>query len=331
MVTRAIVSSPNAYNLVGNPYPSSIDWKSANWGTGREALVNNSGYDYWIWNEDPAVKNYAVFNSSGSAAVNGASQYIAPGQAFFVKAVSNGSLGMNNDIRAHSTQAFLKNSDAEPNLVRLKITSDANTYSDEMVVEFNAGFTGGGSDKFWSFYAESPEIYSVKDGNNYSIDRYSALEDNMTVNIAAKTGVAATYTITALNMADFSLSDYVWLKDKKTGIKTNLKLTPAYSFAGSPGDDRHRFQLIFGAPNGTEEDPADGFTVFSSEGSIFVKADNARAAYSLLVTNMPGQIIKRVKLMGNDIKCLDQKFVRGVYIVTIYSEGNMFSKKVVIM
>jgi autotransporter-associated beta strand protein len=331
MVTRAIVSSPNAYNLVGNPYPSSIDWKAATGWTRSNLISNSGGYDYWIYND--VVHNYGTYNSAtvSSEGTNSVTRYIAPGQAFFVQASTSGDLVMTDAVRIHSAQSWLKNTETEISCFRLSITNSVNPYSDEMIVEFNAGFTGGGSDKFWSFDAESPEIYSVKDGNNYSIDRYSALEDNMTVNIAAKTGVSATYTITAVNMADFSLSDYVWLKDKKTGIKTNLKLTPAYSFEGSPGDDRNRFQLIFGAPNGTEEDPADGFTVFSSEGSIFVKADNARAAYSLLVTNMPGQIIKRVKLMGNDIKCLDQKFVRGVYIVTIYSEGNMFSKKVVIM
>jgi hypothetical protein len=331
MVTRAIVSSPNAYNLVGNPYPSSIDWKAATGWTRSNLISNSGGYDYWIYND--VVHNYGTYNSAtvSSEGTNSVTRYIAPGQAFFVQASTSGDLVMTDAVRIDSAQSWLKNTETEISCFRLSITNSVNPYSDEMIVEFNAGFTGGGSDKFWSFDAESPEIYSVKDGNNYSIDRYSALEDNMTVNIAAKTGVSATYTITAVNMADFSLSDYVWLKDKKTGIKTNLKLTPAYSFEGSPGDDRNRFQLIFGAPNGTEEDPADGFTVFSSEGSIFVKADNARAAYSLLVTNMPGQIIKRVKLMGNDIKCLDQKFVRGVYIVTIYSEGNMFSKKVVIM
>jgi hypothetical protein len=278
-IGRSIVNSSTPYNLVGNPYPSSIDWKSAEWGTGRDALVNNSGYDYWIWNEDPLVNNYAVFNSSGSASVNGASQYIAPGQAFFVKAASNGSLGMNDGIRAHSTQAFLKNSDAEPNLVRLKITSDANTYSDEMIVEFNADFSGGGSDKFWSFYTVAPEIYSVKDGNNYSIDRYNTLTDDMKVDIAAKTGVTATYTITATNIADFTLRDKVYLLDKKTGVKTNLKQTPSYSFAGTPDDERNRFQLIFGTSIGTDEETASDFTIYASDNIIYIRNDKANEPY----------------------------------------------------
>jgi hypothetical protein len=317
----------NTFNLLGNPYPSSIDWMSGSWD--RSSLeINGDGYDYWIYND--GAGNYGSFNSYTGIGTNGAGQYIASGQAFFVKASTSGDVLMNDEIRVNSTQPWLKNTDTTNNFVQLKITSSANTYSDEMIVDFNEDYTGGGTEKFWSFYTEAPELYSVKDGNNYSIDRYNSLADDMKINIAAKTGVAATYTITATNIADFTLRDKVYLLDMKTGVKTNLKQTPSYSFAGTPDDDRNRFQLIFGTSIGTDEETASDFTIYASDNIIYIRNDKANEPYTVMVSNMLGQIITRTQLAGNTLNQIELKRVPGVYVVTVYSEGKLYSRKVVV-
>lgn len=319
----------NTFNLIGNPFPSSIDWKAASGWTRNNLIESNGGFDYWIYN-DAGTGNYGTFNSAGSTGTNGVSRHIAPGQAFFVKARGSGSIIMNDNIRNVSAQLWLKNSDTENNLIKLKLTSTANTYSDEMIVEFNPQFTGGGTDKFWSFYTEAPELYSVKDDNNYSIDRYNSLADDMKVNIAAKTGIAANYTITATNIADFTLRDKVYLLDLKTGVKTNLKQTPSYSFAGTPDDDRNRFQLIFGTSTGVDEENSSDITIYASENIIYVRNDKANEPYTVMVSNMLGQIITRTKLAGNSLNQIELNSVPGIYVVTVYSEGCLFSKKVVV-
>ncbi len=155
-INKAVLLGENSFNLVGNPYASSIDWKSSNWGTGRNALVNNAGgFDYWIWND--ADGNYGVFNSAGAdnSGTLGVSRYIAPEQAFLDEAVSDGNLAFNNDLRTHSSQTWLKNGETENSVLRLELSTPSNSYHDEMVVEFNPSFTGGGSSKFWSFYTEA--------------------------------------------------------------------------------------------------------------------------------------------------------------------------------
>ena len=327
-ITVPVVSMiGNTFNLLGNPYPSSIDWMSDSWD--RSPLeTNDGGYDYWIYND--GTGNYGSFNSYSSIGTNGAGQYIASGQAFFVKASTSGNVIMNDAIRANSTQPWLKNTDTSNNFIQLKITASANTYSDEMIVDFNEDYTGGGTEKFWSFYTEAPELYSVKDGNNYSIDRYNALTDDMKVDIAAKTGVAATYTITATNIADFTLRDKVYLLDMKTGVKTNLKQTPSYSFAGTPDDDRNRFQLIFGTSIGTDEETASDFTIYASDNIIYIRNDKANEPYTVMVSNMLGQIITRTQLAGNTLNQIELKRVPGVYVVTVYSEGKLYSRKVIV-
>jgi hypothetical protein len=71
------------FNLIGNPYPSSIDWKSGTGWLRTDLVVSGGGYDMW----NPASNNYGVCNSSSSIATNGVTQYI-PTQGYFVRAAT---------------------------------------------------------------------------------------------------------------------------------------------------------------------------------------------------------------------------------------------------
>ena len=68
------------FNLIGNPYPSSIDWKASSGWTRSNLVDSGGGYDMWIWN--PATNNYGVYNSLASTGTNGISNFIAPMQGF---------------------------------------------------------------------------------------------------------------------------------------------------------------------------------------------------------------------------------------------------------
>jgi hypothetical protein len=318
------------FNLVGNPYPCAIDWKAVS-GWNRINLVENGTgkYDYWIWNN--TVGNYGVFNSGGSdgSGTNSVGRYIAMGQGFYVLARQSGNFSIGNEVKASSSQPWLKSGEAESGLLRLKMTSSANTYSDEMFIEFDPASEDGGSTKFWSFYAEAPEIYSVKEGNNYSINRYNAFSDDLLITVAAKTGVSATYTLQASNIADFNLSNDVWLIDQKTGIITNLKQTPSYSFTGTPSDDRNRFQLVFRSITDVQELSRANFTVTAADKSILVRSSRSGESCTIQVFNILGQLVSSIRMNGNDeVKIpLAQQ---GIYVVSVISKGSSFSSKVVL-
>lgn len=320
------------FNLLGNPYPSSIDWKAEN-GWTRSNLVTGSGegYDYWIFNDNSG--NYGVYNSSSTASTGtlGVSQNIAPCQAFFVQAAATGTISATDEVRTHSTQQWLKNEIAESNLLRLRITTDANSYFDEMIVEFNPKFAGTGSAKFWGFYTEAPEIYAVSDGKNYSIRVVDELTQDLSVNIAAKTGIEATYIIKATNISEFDLGSKIMLEDLKTGILTDLKQSPSYSFRGNSGDDPNRFRLIVGSPaSNTEPSVSDDISVYVYENSIYVMNETTTKPFQVMLSNMAGQQLIKTHLSGNTRHCIEIPRVPGVYVVTVVSEGHLSSKKVVI-
>ena len=326
--------NPQSYNLVGNPYPSSIDWSNAATGWDRtDLLLNGSGYDYWIWNDNPSVGNYAAFNSAdaeGSGA-DGADRYIAPQQAFFVQAAGDGTLGMTNTIRAHSGQAWLKSTNSiTADFLKLKLTSTATTYSDEMVVSFDPSFSGGGTEKFWSFYSEAPALYSFKDGRNLCIDRYSSIEEDLEINVNAKIGVSGPYTITASNINDFILSSKVLLLDKKTNITTNLKQTSSYNFVGDISDVQNRFLLLIGSPLGINDPIKSSFNIYNLENVIYVQNDKTNEPYFVTVSNILGQTLVRTDFTGNSLNRIEMQNVPGVYVVHVVSNGKTYSQKVVI-
>ena len=64
-----------AFNLLGNPYAATIDWKAVRKIGNVEAVIR-------AWN--PSMRQYSHFN--GEYGTNGGTRYIGPGQAFFVAA-----------------------------------------------------------------------------------------------------------------------------------------------------------------------------------------------------------------------------------------------------
>lgn len=332
-VSRSVIYSTtgSVFNLVGNPYPCSVDWKAAS-GWDRSALAESgtSAYDYWVWNDSDG--NYGVFNSGGTTGTHSVTQYIACGQAFFVKAASNGSLGMANAVRMHSSQAWLKEREAEPNLIRLRITNTVNQYNDEMIVEFNNQVPGGGSEKFFTMYNEAPEMWSVKEMKNYSIDRNHDMVQGLTIPVSVRCGVQDTYTITATNIDEFTFSRIVYLEDLKTGSKVDLKVVKSYTFTGDPADARERFRLIFSEPSGVGEEPSTPpFYVYAAGRDLMLKtASPLTEAADIYVFDVIGRMIFQTHPpAGTNGGTLMTFPAPGTYLVRAVAPSGGFTVKLV--
>ena len=80
----SVIDTLSGFNLVGNPYPSSVDWQSLS-GWNRSCLSkSNGGYDMWIWNSE--ANNYGVLNSldESGAGTNGITRYISSHAGFIL-------------------------------------------------------------------------------------------------------------------------------------------------------------------------------------------------------------------------------------------------------
>ncbi|MCD4673373.1 MAG: hypothetical protein K8R77_11985, partial [Anaerolineaceae bacterium] len=199
------------WNLMGNPYPSSIDWNaSPGW---TKTNVNATIYI-------EASGNWATWN--GTAGTNGGTQYIAPGQGYFVEVTANQSLGTlicDNSVKIHNPTTFFKNT--VNNMVRF--LAEGNGKTDETVILFDEDATeefDGNYDahKFFAYDVSYPQIYSIAD-KNIAIN---TLPETEWVQLGFKAGISGEYTISATEINDISS---VWLEDTFTGGKPIPKKT----------------------------------------------------------------------------------------------------------
>lgn len=339
-VNRALINNSKGsdYNLVGNPYPSSIDWDLPDsalwWGRSGALASSGQGYDYWVW--DAKVGQYRYRNSYSH--LGNASQYIEPGQGFFVKAAgSPGSLTFRDGIRTHNTGlGWAKSTLSALTTIRLKLTTDANSFFDELFVDFNPAYTGlEGTQKLWSYFEDSPEICSVKEGRNYSIDRYQSLSEGLSVSVSAKCGITGIYTLTATNISGFTLCKKVYLEDLKTGNKINLKENNSYSFTGSPDDVQARFKLSFAQPLGWDKpETVNQVYIYSLGKDVYINENLADIGIcDVLIYDALGRMVQKGRFepgVGTH-KYTTLDAVPGTYLIKVVSHTGITTGRIIIM
>jgi hypothetical protein len=321
--TASVNYGVNNYNLLGNPFPSAIDWNATGF-TGRDALLGTNA-PIWVWNGSTGT--YGAY-SNGVGGTNGVTNVIAPHQGFFVHSVAAGSFTIPTAAKVHpGSQNFLKSTTTD--LLRLKVSTSANTYSDEMIVNFdNNATTNDGVAKWFSLLSDAPSLYSVKNGNNLSINTLQAITNNLVVPVSFKAGVNGTYVISASELNSFASGTYIYLNDLKRNILLDLSKHSSYVFNATTSDNTERFQLIFSlTPLSVPENQVTNNTsIYTYDNILYV--NSTEKVKQVSIYNTIGQLIYssdntagsfKYNLNGNKI---------GYYIVKVITEKNVSSEKV---
>ncbi len=237
-----LTKNNQGWNLVGNPYPSSIDWEATSGWT--KTNLNTA-----IYLENNG--NWATYN--GGVGTNGGSRYIAPCHGFFVQANAHpATLIMTNDVRVHNKAAYFKNELSD--YLRLRVVA-INGYndgpSDELVIRIHPDATEGFDGKFdaHKLFAPNQEIPQVYcSGHDLAIN---ALPEIMPVMINFRPNQTGGYKIQIDDCDGFA---NVYLTDNFTGAQCDLIPGP-YFFDADISDPEDRFILEFKAagiiyPNG---------------------------------------------------------------------------------
>ena len=318
------------FNLVGNPYPSSIDWKSDS-GWNRESLLSSEdqeGYTIWIWN--PEYAQYGTYHSAalGDYGTNGVTRYIPPMQAFWVKAKENGSLGFNDQVRVHSKQPWLKNNAPEFTTLKFSITNSVNRYRDEIIVEPGHEKTGGGAKKMFSLNPTSPQMYITDNNENWSIYFLSDNFDSTNVSIGFVPAVSALYSLNLSGHESFDKE--IVLEDTKAGLFHSLTHISDYFFTAEPSDDADRFVLHF-------RKSSTGFTAYTCASNPgFYLNNNVLYVTSgisnsqLHIYDIHGRTLLSKSLTLPGMHQFPLNYPAGIYMVRVITGKQMKAGKVIL-
>jgi hypothetical protein len=306
----------DGWNLVGNPYPSALDVDGAGW---TRVNVGN-GVAYW----DETIDNYRYY-AFGIPANNG-SQYIPPMQGFFVKASANGTIGVSNAARAHTTQNFYKSDPA--NTLRLAV--EHGSFSDETVIRFteNAGVNYDEQFDFFKLVASDvvPQIYSVTSNDeSLAINAMPSIEEEIPVNVGFKAGVDAVMTLTASGINSFDDMIPVWLYDQVADVQWNLRDNPVYNFVANTEDDVNRFQIYFKILTGVPGVDQPTANIFAYNKQVYVDAGNAKG--EIIILNVLGQELVR-ETLTEQLNVITLPVSNSYVVVKVISDQGTSSRKV---
>lgn len=262
----------DGWNMIGNPYPSVIDWDSPNW---TKSNINNAIY---IWN--PQNQQFASYVFG--IGTNGGSRYIASSQAFWVQAnAASPTVQITENCKSAVNQAFIKDAVADQQLLTFGLQKG--TYNDEAVLRFIDGATDNFDANFDALKLASgdvdmPYISLINYSNDLSVNSYNLGQQiSMPIKVLSTTSGNATLTFTKNNLIDLSCAT---LEDLHTGVKTDVIANSSYTFFHTDTTTSARF--ILHVWNNKTKEVVDPTCFESSNGEIIaLNSGNGPWAYDL--------------------------------------------------
>lgn len=244
--TSSEAPANDGWNLVGNPYPSVIDWNAASGWT----KTNISGTIY-IADNGGAALQYAMWN--GVAGVNGGSRYIPIGQAFWVKATTTGpALSATESIKAPGQSPVFFRTASTENLLHIKLSNGV--FEDETAIHFRNDATKQFDDHAdaWKLKNGLFNLSSLTANNEkLAINSMPSLLCNTRVNLDVADVKPGAYQLKFSNMSSFDADASVILEDHYLHQNIFVSAQDTYPFTvtdalGSKGDQR--FTVVIDKP-----------------------------------------------------------------------------------
>ncbi|MEI6555756.1 MAG: T9SS type A sorting domain-containing protein [Paludibacter sp.] len=338
-VYRTAGQTKEGFNLLGNPYPSYLDWVNATksnllstlWYRTKTTPAPVTGATNYVFDTYNATGG--IGTSNGAKAVT---NLIPPMQAFWVRVnegQTSGSLSVTNSQRAHAdngnnTMKVKSGISSTQPVLRLEVSNG--TTSDQAVVYFNAGASNNYDDydspKMSNTTASIPEIYTLAGSEQVVIN---GVNDMTELALGFTTGVANNFTIKASQFTDFVTGTEIVLRDNLLNYEQDLTLSDYSFYSDVTANNETRFTILFKAPSvATGINPNPNSNVWISLANNQIVVNGASTESTVAVYNAVGQRLISQHLTATT-KALGA-FVPGVYMVTVTNAGNKITKKVII-
>jgi len=325
------------FNLVGNPYPSYIDWSlvaqantnlmSTAWFKTKKTDLAGGGYTFASVNVTTPSTPEIVANNANTTIT----KYIPPTQAFWVRVksgTSSTSMSFTNAMREHR----LDNGDLmkapkvnERSRLRLQLVNGIE--SDETLIYFDKiatnDFNEYDSPKMMNNSSITPDLYSKSGTERLVINGMNAIVDIIELPLGFSLNAAAELKLRATEMSNFPLGTRIYLLDKVEFSQVELLPEAEYAFKTTTAttNNESRFNLLFrasGASTGISNTEK-GIT------QVFVNAANqitiiAPVKSNYTIYNAVGQLIENGVTTSN-YQTSNFKLQTGVYVVKVNNQS----------
>ncbi|MCC3156481.1 T9SS type A sorting domain-containing protein [Hymenobacter sp. 15J16-1T3B] len=333
-------TSNSGWHLLGNPYPSPLNWDAL----ARPAGVDNALYVYR--SSGPYTGSYQAYvNGVGPAGAN----RIPLGQGFFVRATTAATFAFSNAARMTSPlqdAPVYRTQETRP-LLALGV-QQAGAPEDVLYVYQQAGATTGFDAAYDAVKVQfnggsQPTLYhSTPTGESLAIQGLPAGPQPVDLPLAVYAPQAGSYTFTPRQLENFPAAAQLLLEDRQTGTWHDLR-QGGYAAQLTTGLQPVRFVLHLYASRVTASQPAQlsaaTLQVFPNPATngrhVTVSAAGLPGTQAeLCLLNGLGQVVRRetVALSG---RLLEHAFPlaqlpAGVYTLQVRTQAGMLTRKLVL-
>ncbi len=359
------ISTEHGYNLVGNPYPSNIDFDKLHDldnGTGikNSAVILGKA---WFWTNIPGApatqagsgyvsNNYATYSLAGGAPATGADDVESPIPTKFIKVAQGfivqmrtaaptgntpdfGILKFDNSIRSNDSSSYFynnnKNAESQLNRYWVKLVSPNNVVNTILLAHIE-GATNGYDPDYDS------ELLTVADDSFYSKlttqklqiqARNNPLFSGDVIQLGTKYSVNGVYKIKLGNKEGvFKTDQKIYLVDKLTNTYTDIT-TQEYAFSANKGIDEGRFEIVYQEKLvlGTDSSKKTDFEVYR-DGTDYVMA-SSKVLGEIRVYDAAGRLVISQKTTSKSTRLDVSSLVNGIYIIKAENSGDFKTKKMI--
>ena len=323
-------TSSGGWNLIGNPFPSSVDWDYI-----RTNGLGN-GMDNALYYYDNAAQKYKYYIKL-TGGFEGGTKDIPPMQGIMVHAKTSGTqtVSFTQNSRSHAGLSnYWKDEPLTTNILDLKVEGNNQTdfarvcFYEEATENFDGDFDAF---KIFSYAESASEIYSVTpDLTKLAINTLPlAILDGGSIPVNFKVGTAGNYTLSAEKLNSFALNTYIILEDNVTGALQKLNDNPMYAFSASTLDAADRFVLHFKDATAIQEPEAqETISAYYHNGSFYVSRCEGTTLVGIF--NIQGQNLLNYQFEGGGLQSASLNLPMGVYFARLVNNGNMQTIKMIV-
>ncbi|NOR87553.1 MAG: T9SS type A sorting domain-containing protein, partial [Bacteroidales bacterium] len=317
------------WNLIGNPYPSNIDWDLVSIPANMEGGTN-------IWDSD--LEDYYQYTTASGG--DEEARYILAGQGFFVQAKATGVIfTLDDDVRTiDGNSALDKDSNSNDRENTLSITVRGNEKLDKTYINFS-------SEANWDYdrlldvhklfgSAYVPQIFSyinLEEEEKVAINSIPFPQVDEMVPLGFRVNTPGDYQLEFNGIYSFSQDQPFFLFDHLTGLAYDLREDTIVNFFYRNSDPENRFDLYFDhiTPIQKIDNKQKVWNIYSVGNHLFINAESEELVDVLVqIFDIQGRLIYDCLQNGTSDTELD--LPPAYYIVKIISDENIQVEKVFI-